>query len=385
MSDEQGRETFVDTGPAPRAEERGVERWLLTRGSSFYALVTLMLCLAKYGVGIDPSWNYLQALARHWRSPHASALLASPADFRLESPVSAVLAGWLHLTGNASFLEFHFVLVCVALTVPFAMPAVRHEAKLRFLVGLMIIGSAIPSLLLSWVGSYDPVSIIAASIAVLARSKWVSFLGWIVFAFNNGFEAIVAGVVVCVIIFFDEERRVDARMIPPVLGVTYGYVAIAVLDHTWGGATGPFTLFRFYGFHRYLVGALDYWPLIVASALGVGWVLLASREVRLLPAARACFAMSLVASLAIPLVALDETRITAGAMWAPILLVATICVRKLDTKAITRVLRRMTPVAVVLVLVVVWDGSLVYSGWHGAADVVGYFFLHHPIPAALAP
>jgi hypothetical protein len=379
------KEIAISNSAPQHARTVNLSKWLLARGSWFYAGSILIICLVKYGVGVFPSWNYMQALAVNWRSPHSSSLLAFTGTYQLASPASSLLAGWFHLTGNSAFLGFHFVLVCVALSVPFAMPVVRENERLRLLVALLIVGSAIPSLLLSWVGSYDPVSIIAASIAVLARRQWVSTLAWLVFAFNNGFEAIVAGAIVCVIVYFDEPRGINSRVIGPLLGITYGYVGIQLLDRHWGSSISQFSFYEQNGFHRYLVGAIDYWPIIIASALGVGWVFLASNEARHLPAVRCCLVLAILATLVVPIVALDETRVTASIMWAPLLFVATCCVREIEAKDMNKLLRRLIPFALVMILVVAWDGSLVYAGWHGASNFVGYLFLHHSIPTAALP
>ena len=67
---------------------RRMVAWLLDRGWAFYALWVLIISLVKYGIGILPSWNYMQAIALNWRSPHSSVFMTSPADFRLASPVS---------------------------------------------------------------------------------------------------------------------------------------------------------------------------------------------------------------------------------------------------------------------------------------------------------
>jgi hypothetical protein len=358
--------------------------WLLDRGWAFYALWVLIISLVKYGIGILPSWNYMQAIALNWLSPHSSVFMTSPADFRLASPVSAVLAGWLHLTTGIEFLGFHFVLTCVALVIPLTMPAVRQSARLRLLVGILIIGSAVPAVLLSWIGSYDPVSIAAAAVAGLARRPWVAFLGWFVFAFNNAPQALVGACVYGVVVIADDRGRAGARILAAVSGVMLGYLGVRLLIWHWGGSTGPLTIYKLYGFFRYFDDATSYWPLIFLSALGVGWMMVVSREVRSLAAAKALFVMAVVASVVVPLVAVDETRITAGALWAPMLLTAAIIVRRVETKRVDALLRRLLPVAVILVIVVVWDGSLVYAGWHGAWNFVNYILGRQPIPTIAA-
>jgi hypothetical protein len=324
----------------------------------------------------------MQALAINWRDPTSSPYLQGLADFRLRSPVSAVVAGWLHLTAGPRFIGFHLALALLAIVVGLWMPAVRRSVELRALVGLLLIGGAIPAVLLSWVGSYDPVSLGAAAIAALAVRREVAAFAWMVFAFNNAPEAALSFVAVALVLLFDQPRQSLGRLAFGAAGTAAGYVGIRVLDDVWGGGHGEATYLRFYGFSRYASNVEHYWPLVIVGALGVGWLLAANPEAWRLPAARAFFVVSVLVSLALPPIALDTTRLTAGALWAPVLTTATILVRRLPVSDVRAVAGRMAPVALLLVLVVVWDGSLVYPGWSGLADMVRYLTGHKAIPTS---
>ena len=348
-----------------------------------WVVAVLVLSIAKYGVGLLPSWQYMQALAIHWRDPHSSPFLQPPDDFRLRSPVSAVAAGWLHLTGNSQFVGFHLVLALVAVVLPLIMPRVRRSAELRALVGLLILGGAIPPILLSWIGSYDPVSIGAAAVAALAVRREVAALGWMVFAFNNAPEAALGFAALAVVLLVDQGRLALPRLIMGGVGGVAGYVGMRVLDNVWGGGTGEGTLVHFYGFHRYTSSAEHFWPLIILSALGVGWLMVSSPEAWRLPAVRVFAALSVLFGFGIPLLALDETRITAGALWAPLLAVATIVARQLRIDEVRAITVRIAPPALLIVVVVVWDGSLVYPGWSGLANMARYLTGQLPMPPSL--
>ena len=146
-----------DARPEPRpltawvSTER-VRYWLVRRGSVFFAVVVLALTLLKYGAGVFPSWPLMQALARNWRHPMVSPRLAPPADYLVGLPTSAVVVGWLHLTSGRAYLGFHLVLACAAIVVPFALRPVRRSPELRLGVSLLLVGGAVPALLLDWVG-----------------------------------------------------------------------------------------------------------------------------------------------------------------------------------------------------------------------------------------
>jgi hypothetical protein len=155
-----------------------------------------------------------------------------------------------------------------------------------------------------------------------------------------------------------------------------------LVDHAWRAGSGDFTLLKFYGFSRYTSSALHFWPLIVVSALGAGWLLVVTPEAWALPSVRAFVALAALACVGVPLIALDETRITAGILWAPLLLTSTIIVRRLSVEDLHGVLRRISPAALLLVVVVVWDGSLVYPGWKSLWTLLGYLAGNTPIPVS---
>ena len=123
-------------------------------------LVSLIVatCLAKYGVGRFVSWKYMYALAVHWRDPFSSSLFKPSTSYLLSSPTSALVSGLTGLSTRREFFALHFGLSLAAIALPVAMPSVRRDRYLRAIIGLVVVGGALPAVLLSWVGSYDPIS-----------------------------------------------------------------------------------------------------------------------------------------------------------------------------------------------------------------------------------
>jgi hypothetical protein len=173
------------------------------------------------------------------------------ARYLLDSPASAALAGILHLVTAREYLAFHLVLACVAIVVPFYLDALRRSPELRLAVALLLVGGTVPALLLSWVGSYDPVSIGSAAVAALASNPVVRALAWMVFAFNNAPEAAIALVIFAVVLWADSGRAAVPRIFSSGVGAVAGYVAIRVLTSAWDGGQSEFTEMKFYGFHQY--------------------------------------------------------------------------------------------------------------------------------------
>jgi hypothetical protein len=354
--------------------------WMLGRGAPTYAILALGLSVLKYGAGLYPSWNVYQALARNWHDPHASPLLQSPNDYRLADPVSADLAAWFHLTGDRAFLAFHLALALAAIVTPFAFPAVKRSAELRLAIFLLLIGSAVPAVLLNWIGSYDPVTLAAAAMAVLALNPVVAAIGWGVFALNNSLEAAVAFAIVAVVLIADQRRDATRRLAFGAAGLIVGYIWIQIAISQWGGAASQPTLMRYYGFARFATNPENFWPLIFVSALGAGWVFVAARDVRVLLPAQLFTGLAIAASIVLPFLVLDDSRIISTVLWPGLMLIAVIVVRRVPGERVHDLLGMLMPIALLIVLVLVWDGHLVYAGWGALLHLVQYIFGHSTSP-----
>ena len=356
--------------------------WIVDRGPLTCAAAVLVLCVVKYGIGLYPSWRYMQELAQHWQHPLRAPVFSHVhARFLLDSPVSAEIAGIVHLTSAREYLAFHLLLACAAIVIPFCLRAVRRSAELRLGVALLLVGGTVPAVLLSWVGSYDPVSIGSAAVAALASNPVVRALAWMVFAFNNAPEAAIGLVIFAIVLWTDGGKSTALRIGLSGAGAVVGYVGIRVLTSAWGGGQSQLAMMKFYGFTQYLL-SYGYLPLVVLSALGVGWLFLADRRVRNLPAARALLVLALLTASGMPLLALDTSRTIATTLWPGMLLTAGIVVDRLGAQSARAVLARIAPVALILVIVIAWNTHLVYPGWRSGADVLLYLVGHHALPVA---
>jgi hypothetical protein len=354
----------VEVGSSAQAgpSRFGIE-WLLRCEPVTVAAGVLGISIVKYGLGLYPSWRYLLELAQNWRHPLVAPLFQIVHQrFLLDSPTSAVLAGVLHLTSERGFIAFHLLLACAAIMAPFGMRAVRRSAELRLTLALLLIGGAVPPMLLDWVGSYDPVSIAAGAVAALSSNPIARAAAWAVFAFNDAPEAAVAGGVFALVLWADNGRAELPRILSCFAGGVAGYVAIRIVTSAWGGGQSEFTMMKYYGFHEYLLG-YGYLPLVALAALGVGWLFLAARDVRSLRPVRWLLGLSVCVVLGVPLIALDTSRIAAGSLWPALLVVTMIVISKLGVERSRALLARIAPVALLLVIVLAWNVFLTYPGW----------------------
>jgi hypothetical protein len=68
---------------------------------------------------------------------------------------------------------------------PFFSPQIRQskwQAKILF---IFIVGGALLPLILTWIGSYDPISIIGLTLALGYHNKFISLTGWTLIGFNH--------------------------------------------------------------------------------------------------------------------------------------------------------------------------------------------------------
>ncbi len=351
---------------------RGIA-WLVRQSTPTHLGLVVLICLLKYGAGVYPASDRMMALAANMGNPHASPLLQPPDDFRLASPVSALLAGFLHLSGARAYLGFHLILALGALCVPYAMAKVRRAPLLRTTITLLLIGGAIPAVLLNWVGGYDAVTIGAAAVAVFAEMPAVAALGWMLLALNNLPIALLSLLVVGGYKAYLHGRAALVDLAASAGGVVVGGLAITALLHHWGVTTTRLSVFTdVYSNDRFLNGLFDYAPIILATAFGVGWILLSAREVRSLRGTSILLGSGVAASFLIPLIAVDESRVVASVLY-PVLLVAAVEIHaQLDVQRLHRVLDRCLPAALLFVMPLAWDGQLVYAGWRHLVELLAF-------------
>ena len=76
-----------------------------------------------------------------------------------------------------------------------------------------------------------------------------------------------------------------------------------------------------------------------------------------------------VASVLIPLIALDESRVTAIVCWPALLWLVTSIVESRPAK-FAAIAARLMPIALVVPVLVVWQGTLLYPGLGSAVHVL---------------
>lgn len=312
----------------------------------------------KYGLAPHPlTWQFLE-LARSWSDPGAAAGIPS-GTFILSSAWTAILAGALGLSSPGAYTTFSFTLTIAALLVAYAMPRVRRDTELPLLLTAVLAAGALPAVLLTWIGGYDALSVLALVVAVLSQRRVPSVAAWFVLGLNQLPLALVA-LFVWEVTRRAPEQTVRARIRDA--GVSLSAVAAGGIVswfavRQWGGAISRLEWFQSFGWEALARLALSVWPYVLWSAWGVGWILLTVLWARG-STARRVTVVSVLMALLLPLLLFDQTRIVSQA-----LLPAAIALVLARPEVPRRVLVAVIASAIVLPTVVVQSDTVRLIGW----------------------
>jgi hypothetical protein len=328
----------------------------------------------KYGISLHPEWHRLLDAAIHWPTIADSTLITEGDASLLSNVTTALIAGELHATTVTAYLVLCWAAAVVAIVLPFAMRI--HSASFARYAFIIIAGGALAPVLLAWVGGYDAVVAIAAIVGGLSRRKWLSSVGWLVLGFSHSAVA-VAALLLWLPLAWVSEREADSerlrRAVLATLSVALGWFAIRTLTDAWGGSTDRFALYRSIDPGAIVTSYLSAAPLVLFGAVGVGWLLFLDKRLWQLRSTRTMLVVAIVAAVALPLVAVDQTRILALALVAATMRWIDDASTHVDLGATSedrRVWRTWALAAAIVPIPVVWMGSVLYPGWGGIGDLV---------------
>ena len=346
------------------------EDLILADGSSMaplgFAALAMLIGVVKYGIGLHPEWRRFHDAALAWPDV-ASAPLIMETDRSLLSNITAAwFAGALDLQSVRWYLVYQLLVTLFAIAAPFLMPSVRRSMTQSRFMFVMIVGGPTLSLLLAWVAGYDAVFVLGAVLAALGRNPLVIGAGWFVMAFNHATLGGVAlllwlPMVLVGAVQWDRTARV-IRAAVGAGGAALGALAITALTSSWGGSTNRWELYQ-------SIDRADimqaYWaglPLVLFGVLGVGWFVVLDRTVRSSVLGRMMIGLALLAALGLPLVAVDQTRISALALLPAMLAFTSVAPRWFGEATLDQLGRRYVLVAAIVPVLVIWQGAVLYPG-----------------------
>lgn len=335
--------------------------------SALLGLLVAFIGVVKYGIDIWPGWPNMFAVAQNLSDPHVSPVLAGAQDYILSSPTSALLLGVIPGSNQFVFVSGSVLLALFALVLPFLTPRISCSKDNARLLFIFIAGGSVLPLLLTWIGSYDPITVIGIALALGFRNRILALMGWIVIGFNHSAIGVISIAAVAVIyISTPTDNPVEDRLKPVLigfLGIVCGFFINALLMQYWGGATSRWELFRAYEFSYYVHNTIAAMPMFLFSALGVGWLVILRPKWLKLTATKSFVALGIILPFAMSLTALDQTRVTAVVLLAPTLAFIHASTAQIPHKVITKTWKNLALVAVIVPVPAYLAGSLDQYGW----------------------
>jgi hypothetical protein len=323
----------------------------------------LLIVTVKYGIGLHPNWFRFSDAVETWPDM-AGSLLAVGDRALLSNSAHSWIAGALGLPGGGWYIALSLAMTAVALTLPYLMRHKPDEETFRRLALLAVVGGALAPVLLMWVGGYDALLVIGLTVGALARTPVIGGVGWFVAAATHSAVAIPAAA--ACIAFVSISRHVSLRRgvscaTAAVAGLALGWLVMRVATDHWGGSTDRLALFHAIPYHLIIESYLAAWPAILFSGLAFVWVLLLSKPIRERTSTKIFGTFAIIIVLLTPMIAVDQTRITA-LLLVPLTLT---WLDRLATEGLTlrRIWRRSILPAVVLPVPVVWMGVSHWPYW----------------------
>jgi hypothetical protein len=104
-------------------------------------------------------------------------------------------------------------------------------------------------------------------------------------------------------------------------------------------------------------------PMLIFSTLGVGWLVLLRPRWLKLPAAKALILIGLLLPIALSVTALDQTRVSTLAMFAPIFLFVGKGTNLLSRKELRTTWKSLSIAGITIPIPIYWVGVLEQNGW----------------------
>ena len=299
-----------------------------------------------------------------WPSVGDAPLLATTDGSLLANATLVHLAGAFGIESSEQYLVLCLLVSLIALCLPLVF--FRGDRYGLALAVIVVAGGAVPPVLLSWVGGYDAAFVAAVSLGVLARNRVLCASGWLLAGFSH-YALAAAGLILWLIVLAASRQQCRAnqafKALAASLGVLVGWLAARFIADSWGGSADRWSLFRSIRFEDLANSFLASWYLIIFSSLGIAWLLLSFKEVWLHSATRGFAVSAVVASVALPLVAADETRIAALALLpAALAWISELSRQRQDAAPPNQSLRILVLASLIVPVPVIWMGVPIRMG-----------------------
>jgi hypothetical protein len=320
--------------------------------------LTVAVGLIKYGLGVYSGWGNLFHITLNYEQPS----LDPSQSFVLPNAGFAAAIGVLGVQSSSTWITVHVLIALAAITAPFFSASVRnHSGRIRILF-IVLVGGPILPVLLEWIGSYDPLTVLGLALVALARRTPIQVLGWLLVGVGHAELGMLAALLIITY------RAINSDKGLRLMGVVRGFLIAApplVLTYLtmrqvvgiWGGATSRLDL----ALANPVDNAYKYalvMPAMLFSVMGIMWIIvLTKREIRRRRSLSLVFIV-LAISLTLPLFLHDHTRVL-GILAYPLVL---LWMLDLTPRQCDRLWSRYSIAASIIPIPVFIAGTVMFGG-----------------------
>ena len=337
------------------------------RMSLALGMLVIAIGMAKYGISMWAGWRNLYEVALSPADPFRSDLRQPPQDYILLNATPSIFLGLAGISEQTVYVSVQVIGSVFALLLPFLMPTSLRNPRQAKLLFLFLVGGPLLPLLLTWIGGYDALVVAGLVLAVLAKRRSVICVGWMIASIGHTSLALLAAILWLVFTLVTSSHRSLFRHVasqwPVALGLTIGFIWTLKVEEIYGGVTSRLEVYLLYPVDYYVQSFLAGLPLLLFSAMGIGWVILLDRDVRQTRPAITALVLVALSSVVIPIFALDQSRVIA-VVTLPILLGwIRLFSESSDEAAVGNLFHRYGVVASLVPVVLVGGGEWLQTGW----------------------
>jgi hypothetical protein len=332
----------------------------LRRYTNFFtSLILMTLVYLKTGWNLFPNFEYMFALSANFPDlPDIDAL----AQYNFYSLAPYVVLSQLCFgAGNSTKLIFFIAIIFVL----FCLQRVSNcNINYRFSFVILLSSPALV-ILLSWIGSYDVVTVGMILVVLYTRKNSWALIAGIVAAWSNFEQFLLAGVILALAMNIENKSR-SRRMMTAAISSCCAYVLLRFFLYSQGvseiRATGQMKLFEN---RDYFANALNSSPIVLLTIMSGSfvaifyWVRVAKPTLK--EVSRVGVGIFIIYATA--MIALDQTRIGAILILPLTLLLGEKIASKCSPQQTQNFFRSSFLVALLTPPVFVWSYQLHLVGW----------------------
>jgi hypothetical protein len=330
-----------------------------------FAVGLLVVTVVRVGVGAFPDIDFDLSVSKAVPTVPALGIYE---QYALYSPIGLVLARVFGVTTRSGWLVLHGVLLAGGLAAVFARCRARHGDLAARFAAMTLSSSAVPVIVLGWLGSYDIFGIVLSSALVVTESATLSALAGFALAFANFEQGIVALATLAGLAAAGLFGRVS-RFVAAGAGLVIGRVILTWFLRANGAGADRLSFLTSHDSGSMVRMSLRNAPLIVATALGAAVLLVIATALqdRLPRRDRILWLAAFVPPVLVATLGLDQTRVIALLSWPVLLALALTAAQHWPRQLVQRLGIAMVALSLVFPAVYVWEGNVHAVGWSNVA------------------